>query len=91
MTDTVYCCLQEDEQQGVSYTFTPGRQMQGDIDAGLFLESNNVAGPHGAGHFGVSFAAIAEAAATGMLCTRMEKQYKRPRRQACCTRKQPQT
>lgn len=40
--------------------------MQADIDAGLFLESNHVTGPHGAGLFGISYAAIAEAAATGM-------------------------
>ena len=41
--------------------------MQAGIDAGLFLESNSVAGLHGSGLFGVSYAAIAEAAATGML------------------------
>lgn len=58
--------MQEDEQQSVSHTFSPSKQMQTDIDAGLFLESNHVTGPHGAGLFGISYAAIAEAAATGM-------------------------
>ena len=57
--------VQEDEQQGISYSFSPASRMQPDIASGLFLESSNVAGPHGAGLFGVSFAAIAEAAATG--------------------------
>lgn len=60
------CDLQEDEEQSVYYTFSPSSQMQAGIDAGLFLESNSVKGPHGTGLFGISFAAIAEAAATGM-------------------------
>ena len=64
----ITCCrLQEDEQHGIAYTFSPANQMQAGIDAGLFLESNSVAGLHGSGRFGVSYAAIAEAAATGML------------------------
>lgn len=57
--------VQEDEQQGRSYTFSPISQMQAAIGSGLFLESSNVTGPHGTGLFGLSFAAIAEAAATG--------------------------